>query len=156
MKTMNIQQDILKALKEEMDSYINWLPNEIINIIINNLYEQSISNNSSFEQVVDFLKRNINRKVYIYTFCDEGNGNCASHEGIITINKINDFTNNKLVCLGNIHRESQIKFVDSNGGIYNIYNDSYHPINKNNTRLTLSRWGIRMNSYFIKECINDE
>lgn len=147
--------NILKTLKKEKDNYINWLPNEIINIIINNLYEKSISNNSSFKRVVDFLKRNINKQVYIKTLYDEGNGISESREEIITIKTIEDFTDNNVKIYGvPIWRPSQIKFTDENNEIYNIYNSTTY--NKHNTRLAITRWGIRMNSYFIKECINDE
>ncbi len=149
--------NILKTLKKEKDNYINWLPNEIINIIINNLYIDYISNESLFKRVVDFLKRNINKKVYIEYLYDEFNGNVFNHEGIITIKTINDFTDNSLYAYGvPIVRPSQIKFTDENDAIYNIYDNSHYPINNNNTQLKITRDRISMNSYFIKECINDE
>lgn len=159
METTNIQQDILKILKTEKDNYINWLPNEIINIIINKLYKRSISNNSLFKQVVDFLKRNINKKVHIESLYDEFNGNSCMVCKNITIKTINDFINNNLYVYGvKIFRPNQIKFTDENDNIYNIYDcsDSGGLYKNHNTRLTVFKDGMRMNNYLIKECINGE
>lgn len=60
-----IYLNMFNILKEEKDCYINWLPNEIINVILDNFKDNIVSNESKITDIYSVLELAMNEYIFM-------------------------------------------------------------------------------------------
>lgn len=60
-----IHLNMFNILKEEKDSYINWLPNEIINVILDNFKYNVVSNEGKITDIYRVLELATNEYIFM-------------------------------------------------------------------------------------------
>lgn len=86
-----IHLNMFNILKEEKNSYINWLPNEIINSILDNFKYNIVSNDSKITDIYRILELAENEYIFIEVYLLNINTNFIHYE------KVDNFAYHMLV-----------------------------------------------------------